>query len=120
MKTVYLKMLLATLLAIMLFANPARAQQLLMLEQAGCTYCEQWDKEIGEIYPKTWEGKAAPLRRVDIHEPWPQDLSQIKPDIFTPTFVLIAGGEEIGRLRGYAGDQFFWFLLDELLEKLEK
>jgi len=98
---------------------PINAQQLLMLEQDGCAYCEQWHDEIGEIYPKTWEGKKAPLRQIDIHDPWPSDLENIKSDIFTPTFVLIDKDQEVGRLRGYAGDEFFWFLLDELMEKLE-
>ena len=27
-------------------------------------------------------------------------------------------GQEIGRLRGYAGDEFFWYRIDELLAKL--
>lgn len=114
------KALATSSLLIIFLSSAAIAQQLLMLEQEGCAYCEQWHEEIGEIYPKTWEGKKAPLRQIDIHDPWPTDLENIKSDIFTPTFVLIDKDQEIGRLRGYAGDDFFWFLLDELMEKLEK
>ncbi len=80
----------------------------------------RWDDEIGGIYPKTAEAKRAPLRRVDIDEPWPEDLSDIRPDAFTPTFVLVSEGREIDRMRGYAGDEFFWFLLAEMLEKLPR
>jgi len=90
-----------------------------MLEQNGCAYCEQWHDEIGDIYPKTWEGKRYPLRPINIHEKWPEDLSQIKSEIFTPSFILVDKGQEVGRIRGYNGDEFFWFLLDELIEKLE-
>ena len=36
----------------------------------------------------------------------------------TPTFVLVHEGEEVGRLRGYPGDQFFWGLLGGMLERL--
>ncbi len=91
-----------------------------MLEQVGCVWCERWDEEIGDIYPKTEESKVAPLRRVDIDEPWPDDLNFVNREAFTPTFVLIDDGREIGRMRGYAGDEFFWVLLAEMLEKLPK
>lgn len=89
-----------------------------MLEQAGCVWCDRWDSEIAPAYPNTDAGKIAPLRRVDIDEPWPEDLSNIRREAFTPTFILVENGEEIGRIRGYPGDEFFWFLLDELLAKL--
>jgi hypothetical protein len=36
----------------------------------------------------------------------------------TPTFVLVHEGEEVGRLRGYPGDEFFWGLLGGMLERL--
>ena len=119
MKSFIFRNLAVSVLLTVFLTMPINAQQLLMLEQDGCAYCEQWHDEIGEIYPKTWEGKKAPLRQIDIHDPWPTDLENIKSDIFTPTFVLIDKDQEIGRLRGYAGDEFFWFLLDELMEKLE-
>lgn len=89
-----------------------------MLEQDGCSWCERWNQEIGGIYPKTDESRRAPLRRVDIHEPWPDDLGFVRPEAFTPTFVLVDNGREIGRMRGYAGDEFFWVLLAEMLDKL--
>ena len=91
-----------------------------MFEQAGCPWCERWNTEIAPIYPKTAEGKIAPLRRVDIFDPMPQDLSNIQPESFTPSFVLVNNGQEVGRIRGYAGETFFWWMLGELFEKLEK
>lgn len=96
---------------------PARAAELIMIEQAGCVWCARWNAEIGVAYDKTPEGRAAPLRRVDLHAPWPQDLDAIRPERLTPTFVLSENGKELGRLRGYPGDEFFWVLLDEMLEK---
>jgi len=96
----------------------ALSAELVMMEQAGCAWCMRWDREIAPAYPRTAEGAIAPLRRVDIHGEWPQDLAGIAREPFTPTFVLVENGREIGRLRGYAGDQFFWPMLDELLSKL--
>ncbi len=91
-----------------------------MLEQKGCIWCDMWHSQIGRIYPKTSEGKIAPLREIDIDGDIPADLAGIHIDRLTPTFVLMDNGVEIDRLRGYPGDEFFWFLLDEMLKKLPK
>ena len=82
--------------------------ELVMVEQDGCAYCARWNAEIAEIYPKTPEGAYAPLRRVDLRAPMPDDLSFKGPVIFTPTFILVEDGEEQGRIEGYAGDELFW------------
>lgn len=96
------------------------AAELVMFEAAGCPYCARWNREIAPIYPKTDEGKRAPLRRVDIAAPRPPDLAGIANIVYTPTFVLIADGQEIGRIVGYRGDEIFWSLLSELFAKLDR
>jgi thioredoxin-related protein len=93
--------------------------RLIMMEEAGCTWCERWLAEIGEIYHLTPEGRRAPLRRIDVHEPIPVDLAHLRLAYFTPTFVLVNDGQEIGRIKGYPGEDLFWMLLGELLNKLE-
>ena len=99
--------------------NPVLAAELVMMEQNACPWCERWHEEIGVIYNKTAEGKIAPLRVVNIHDEWPDDLSEIRVERLTPTFVLIDDdGNEIDRLRGYTGDEFFWFLIGEMFKKL--
>ena len=37
---------------------------------------------------------------------------------FTPTFVLVEDGKEIGRIEGYPGEDFFWPMLGALLDRL--
>jgi thioredoxin-related protein len=98
--------------------GPAAGAELIMFESAGCPYCARWHREIGPIYPKTDEAKRAPLRRVDIAAPRPADLAGIRDVIYTPTFVLLHEGREIGRIVGYNGDEAFWSLLSELVAKL--
>ncbi|MFM1815644.1 MAG: hypothetical protein RLZ98_2339 [Pseudomonadota bacterium] len=90
-----------------------------MFEQAGCGWCARWNAEIADIYPKSAEGKRAPLRRVDIHQKLPADIAFLQKGNYTPTFVLIDEGREIGRIRGYPGEDFFWGLLGQLIEKLD-
>ena len=110
--------LAALALALPAFARPAVAAELVMLERPGCGWCLRWNREIAPIYPKTAEGRRAPLRRVDVTAPWPSDLAGIASDRYTPTFIVVEDGVEIARLRGYPGDNFFWPLLEEMLAKL--
>ena len=35
-------------------------------------------------------------------------------------FVLVDAGREIGRIRGYPGETFFWGLLASLIERLDR
>lgn len=96
----------------------ARAAELVMFEQAGCVWCEAFDREVGAVYGKTEDGLRAPLRRVDIARPVPSDLSFIQVERLTPLFVLVEDGREIGRIRGYGGRDAFWTQLFMLMEKL--
>jgi len=109
----------ALMLAIaLLTAAPAGAAELVMFSRVGCEYCAQFDREIAPIYPKSDEGKVAPLRRVDINAPIPSDLASVTVERITPVFVLIDQGREIGRIRGYPGEDNFWGLLAGLIGDL--
>lgn len=92
--------------------------ELVMFEREGCSYCLRWHEEIGPAYPRTAEGAAAPLRRIDIAAPLPDGITLTgRPPVFTPTFVLMREGVEVARIEGYAGDEFFWVLLDGMLDQ---
>ena len=93
---------------------------LLMAEEPGCIWCAAWNREIGPIYDKTGEGSAAPLRRVDITNSIPDDISLSRVINFTPTFVLMIDGTEVSRLEGYPGEDFFWGLLGMMLNKQDR
>lgn len=113
------KTLLALFALVPLWAVSAtEAAELLVLEQPGCPWCARFEAEIAPAWPQTEEGQKAPLRRVDITELWPDDLGFVAKERTTPTFVLVDKGVELGRIRGYPGDEFFWYLIDDLLKKL--
>jgi thioredoxin-related protein len=101
---------LAALIGSLLSTSLAAETVLLMAEEDGCYWCAQWNKEIGPIYPKTVEGQAAPLQRYDLHSDAPvvAFTSYVR---FTPTFILVKDGVEVGRIEGYPGEDFFWGLL---------
>ena len=91
--------------------------ELVMVEEPGCIYCMRWNSEVGPIYPKTPEGKAAPLRRVDLSQQLPTDLSFQSRPVFTPTFVLMRDGQEVSRIEGYMGDNLFWGMLGMMFDQ---
>ena len=110
----------AVMIAGVVAVGPASADELrlLMFERDGCAYCKLWNEQIAPAYPKTAEGRAAPLTRLQIHEPIPDDITLTgRKPVFTPTFVLTDDGTEVARIEGYAGDEFFWVLLDQMLQK---
>lgn len=93
----------------------AKAHELIMFRQAGCEWCADWDRDVGTKYPLTDAGKMAPLRMINIHQKRPDDLAGLKPVVFTPTFVVLKDGREVGRITGYPGEDFFWGLLEKIL-----
>ena len=102
----------ATLFA---FAAPAAAAELVMYRRDGCPYCATWERVIGPVYPKTDIGKRIPLRQVDLDRKPDGKVVLTSPVRFTPTFVLVDSGRELGRIEGYPGEDFFWGLLERLL-----
>lgn len=106
------------LMAAIVWPALAQAAELLMFERAGCPWCERWNRDVGSLYGKTAEAKLLPLRRINIDARAPQDLKLAAPVLFTPTFVVVDGGREIGRITGYINDDAFWGLLDQLVTKL--
>ena len=95
----------------------ASAEQfLLMAEEDGCYWCARWNKEIAHIYPKTAEGQTAPLQRYDLHSETP-DVTFVRRVHFTPTFILVEDGREVGRIEGYPGEDFFWGLLGMMFDR---
>jgi hypothetical protein len=115
------RVLFASVLLVAAYAAPvpARAAELVMFEAGGCTWCRTWHEVIGPIYPRTEEGRIAPLRRVDKDGPRPDDLRHVEGIVFTPTFVVVEAGREVGRITGYPGEDFFWGLVGQIVAKVK-
>lgn len=90
-----------------------------MAEEDGCVWCARWNEEIAHIYPKTAEGRIAPLKRYDVHGPDPEDVDFARSVNFTPTFILVQDGAEVGRIEGYPGEDFFWSLLEMMFRQAD-
>ena len=96
----------------------ANAAELVMFESRGCIYCQRWERAVGSVYDKTAEAKVLPLRRIDVDRQSASGVELKSPVHYTPTFVVVDQGREIGRIEGFSSDDSFWGLLDELAAKV--
>ena len=91
-----------------------------MFEQKACPFCEAFNREIAPDYPESAAGRAAPLRHVDIWQSRTGGVESLDPAVFTPTFVLVENGREVGRLMGYPGRRYFYQEIEPLIARLAK
>ena len=106
----------ALLLVLPLGMAPALSAELVMFERTGCMWCARWDREVGAVYPVTKEAHVAPLRKVNIDRGVPEQYRLTPPVFYSPTFVVIEDGRELGRITGYMSDDAFWGLLGAILK----
>ena len=106
----------AAFLCLSLLQNSS-ASELIMFDADYCTWCRKWDEEIGVIYGLTPESCQAPIRKVEISDQIPDSISINESVRYTPTFVLIHNQSEVGRIVGYQGEDFFWPMLNDLIEQ---
>jgi hypothetical protein len=112
----FLRRYIFSLILLVFSSCAAMAETMLvMVEEKGCMWCARWNEEIADTHPKTAEGAAAPLIRMDIHGGRPDGITFARALTFTPTFVLVVNGHESARIEGYPGEDFFWGLLGKML-----
>lgn len=94
---------------------PADAAELIMVDARACTYCQKFAREMDDVYAASPAGMSAPIRRVSPFKRWPADLAGVRPAPYTPVFILVDGGREVGRFAGYKSPEWFWSKLNPLL-----
>jgi hypothetical protein len=87
---------------------------LIMVDDPNCGYCRKFDAEIGRGYPRTAHGRLAPLLKVRRKS---REIASFNPVVYTPTFLLVRRGEELGRITGYPGADYFYGELEGLMAK---
>ena len=98
-------------------AGASHALELVFFSRPGCVYCARFERDVAPIYLKSDEGKRAPLRQWDLSNGDSGDKLAY-PVRYTPTFVLVEKGAEIGRITGFINDDMFWGLLGKMLKDL--
>ena len=118
MNKINIKPLVFSVLILLVSGFSCRAAELFIFESGGCEWCESWEEDIGKTFHLTDIGQRLPLRRLDIDDPIPAPFKHFKAIVFSPTFVLVEDGVEIGRIVGYIGEYQFWTLLEQLIQKV--
>lgn len=115
---------LMLLLAIMVFPSAVRGQAappidiatapavFVMIGDPGCPYCARFEREAAPGYRASEDGQLAPLVRRNRHDP---DIAFIERVVYSPTFVMLIRGREIGRIVGYGGADIFWMQVAGLM-----
>ncbi|MEO5347383.1 MAG: thioredoxin family protein [Magnetococcus sp. YQC-9] len=83
-----------------------------------CSYCQEFMHTVGPVYAKTELGKRFPMEMVDNFAPpkeWEARVWEIR---FYPTFLVLDGqNRELGRFRGYRGEEPFWSELETIASR---
>ena len=91
--------------------------RLLFFTETSCPYCQWWEKDIGDIYPKTEYSKEFQLIRITFDKDFNIQDSGLKKTILgTRTFVFVYLGKEIGRIEGYNGPEMFWWQVESIVK----
>ncbi len=108
------------MLACLSFAHTLSAEsnsELVMFDDEYCSWCRQWEEDIGVIYHVTPEHCQAPLKKIEMGDALPDSISLKEPVVYTPTFVFFVHGKEVDRIVGYPGEEFFWSMLGDMINK---
>mgnify|MGYP000283049710 CR=1 FL=1 len=92
------------------------AAELIAVEHARCAICLRFDATVARSYRRSAEGRAAPLRRVDIARRVPAYVEGIR---VVPTFILRDKGREIGRFEGFTDAASFYRRVGALLARAD-
>jgi thioredoxin-related protein len=97
-------------------ATSALAQQpqleLIYVERSGCPWCHRFEQEAMGPYRLSELGQQAPLRRFSLDNGQPAVTGLDEPVRFTPTFILLRDGREVGRILGYRDNASFFGLVE--------
>ena len=117
-KNIYFKIIIFLIFVFKLTFSSSYAKDnslLLMITEKSCLICMVWEKQIGEIYPKTEIANKFPLSRIEMKDFVNYSKHELKKTNVTPTFIFIRNNNEQGRIEGYTSPEMFWWQVDEIV-----
>ena len=104
-------------IVLLLIGSPTNASEknglfrLVYVFSEHCVFCKAWERDVGSLYGDTEYAKKAPLFKIDISLFSEHFTDVTQRVLVTPTFILMSGNDEVGRIVGYQNrDLFFWTL----------
>ena len=110
-----------TVIFSLLFSQVALSNNfLIMFTDKSCPYCQSWEVEVGELYPRTEVANQFPLVRVTAEETESEFFPFLDEVRGTPTFIFLRDDLEIGRIEGYSDAEMFWWLVDDIVAQFKE
>jgi thioredoxin-related protein len=106
-----LRFLLAVVASLGAASAGAQAMDLIMFESPSCGTCKLFKREVLPIYAASPAGKVFPLWVVEMGSKLSFRINQ--PVTFTPTFIWVDNGVEVGRFSGYYGKEKFFSIVNK-------
>ncbi len=110
--------LIAVVVMLGLASAAAQAMDLVVFESPSCGTCKVFKREVLPIYAGSPAGKVFPLWVAEMGGKVSFRLNQ--PVTFTPTFVWVDNGVEVGRFAGYYGKAQFFNIVNRAAETYHK
>ena len=93
---------------------PSRLE-IVVIEEPNCLYCSLFRRDLFPAYAGSPRAREVPMRFLDTRELATSRLSLKSPISVVPTILVLADGEEIGRIPGYATREIFFSSINALL-----
>jgi thioredoxin-related protein len=93
---------------------PSRLE-IVVVEEPNCLYCSLFRRDLFPAYAGSPRAREVPMRFLDAREVATSRLSLKSPISVVPTILVLADGEEIGRIPGYATREIFFSSINALL-----
>ncbi|MBF0261296.1 MAG: thioredoxin family protein [Magnetococcales bacterium] len=107
--------------SVMAEVNDGALGRLIVFTTEYCPYCQEFMRTVGPVYAKTEVGRRYPMEMVDNFSPSKEWETRVWEIRFYPTFLLLDGqGRELGRFRGYRGEEPFWSELETIARREPK
>ena len=119
-----MKQLLVIAATWMMMTGANAETQLLYIFADDCGACNKFQREVGDIYPKTQESDVLPMIKIELDQ-WRLGASPFNQcavaEVFgTPTFILLEACVETDRITGYANDELFWLGLTRMFNHVQR
>ena len=94
---------------------PTGSMELIVVEADGCIYCDIFRRDVLPAYEASEQAKDVPVRFVDVNDIDDEHLKLSAAIDIVPTFLVVNGKQEIGRISGYVGPENFFQSIKYLL-----
>jgi|CXWK01.1.fsa_nt_gi thioredoxin-related protein len=89
--------------------------ELVVMEADGCTYCSLFRRDVLPSYKNSERAKDVPIRFVDVNDVPASKIELETPIDIVPTFVVLKGNKEVGRIPGYTGPENFFHTINYII-----